>query len=321
MPVNSKNCIADSILNRIVEEAGIQSQGPFIVSDKGYSSNCFFTKTPEGDICIRVYFKGFEVDQVKMEVMSLIYFSEKYIPVPKIIKLRNGSYFFNDDDLIAFCYYCIPGRTISQRELTPEISQQAGEMLSKMLTYSLGYSEATIPRNDYEEVHKLFRNQSSRLASLLNVKTVLAFDDFFKRANHACYFSNLDEGLVHGDFYYDNVIFNNGVISGVIDFGDAYIGHPFTDIVIGSMEFSTTADQFIDKACMLSFLLPFKNYLRQQGIKAEFFYDTIILNCIMFSILTIGTDNENDYVLRFHNFIEEKQKNTIIDIINNVLEV
>ncbi len=47
---------------------------------------------------------------------------------------------------------------------------------------------------------------------------------------HRDYLDSVRKTLVHGDFSFDSIFADNGVFSGVIDFGDAFFGDPLLDV-------------------------------------------------------------------------------------------
>ncbi len=68
---------------------------------------------------------------------------------------------------------------------------------------------------------------SDKITKLLTSREVKLLSDYWKENKERI---SLDNGfLVHGDFCMDHIWVNNGKYSGLIDFGDAFIGDPLMD--------------------------------------------------------------------------------------------
>jgi Ser/Thr protein kinase RdoA (MazF antagonist) len=90
------------------------------------------------------------------------------------------------------------------------------------------------------------------------------------------------KGLVHGDFFFENVLSSHGMLAGVIDFGDVYYGSLVMDIAIGSMEFAMKEGEVWDFDLHEQFLAANKGWLVAHNISFDLFHDVLLANCARF---------------------------------------
>lgn len=294
----------------IVAQLPINS--PYIIEpvNEGYSSTCFFIKTKEKLLCLRLYNLD-DFPCLLQEVDALEFCSAKGLPVPRLLQWESGSVIYKFKNVLAICYICIEGRSVKQNELNPFIAAQAGKLLGNFLKCATSYNRDTTARDEVTFVHQCYEAQYEKVQACLDRPLIHKINDILGERRFDQNLQCLTKGLVHGDFYYGNVIIKDHHLCGIIDFGDSYLGAPFFDIVTGAMEFSCNNKQQIDFDCLQAFIMPLRDFLLKEHITAPVFYHAMLLMCLKFLLLTLGQHNENDYTKRMENLISGAVKGKI----------
>lgn len=309
----------EHVLDTIIKSSNLIRIGQYETFLKGYSSECYVFNTKNGRVCIRIYPKKYDFNQIKMEIHALNFAYKKGIAVPKLIPFLDGDYLYIGTDGFAILYYFLSGETISQKNITTEIAQKAGTLLLEFVKISNNYKSHHDPLIDFDYIKSIYKLKKEELIKFIPQEYINKIELYIFNNKVLNKFNHLTNGIVHGDFYYDNIVVDDKNKYHLIDFGDAYFGKPFMDIVVGAMEFSTLENQKIDIHCFESFLCQFKEYLLKENITSLFFYNVTVLACIKFLILNLHLNNENDYFLRFRNFISVSQRDNILLTVNKII--
>ena len=262
----------------------------FIVSGEGFRA------------LLRVYPENRNVDEIHFEMETLKALVGSECRVPEVLNggqigLVKGRPFI----LLEF----LDGKTLSDDDLSLGLAGEAGEML--------GHFHAAL--RGFVPTHHKGRHDISYIVDLL-IETqesvggegaeVLA--EYAERVWQAT--GDADEwgepdGVVHADYYVENLIRLNGGTLALIDFDDSYYGSTFFDVAIGAMEFSARDDQSLDKARLDAFINRYKAVDSHLLHPFERLKDAMMVNCLRFLCYTApltldeGDDlRQNPYVQR-----------------------
>jgi aminoglycoside phosphotransferase (APT) family kinase protein len=186
-----------------------------------------------------------------------------------------------------------PGNNVGEETL-----RHAAEPLGRFLRSLHVAAPADAPENEFRGV-PLQRHELSFLSRLNEVGEDVDSEevlDVWQRAIAVPPWSGPDV-WIHGDLHPANTVFDNGVLAGIIDFGDLCAGDPATDLAgalmslpFGSVEEFLDAYGSIDRATirrMLGWAVHFGLMFLLLGIKSEPSYrplgDRAIDNALKFS--------------------------------------
>ncbi|MFT2112067.1 phosphotransferase [Marinomonas sp. 2405UD68-3] len=269
------------------------------ISDIGRVSSNYLLETDQGKTCLRFYPKDYELAQIKREIDALRFFASQGLPVPLLIE-KNASplpSFF--EGYPYFIYWCLPGTSLEQEHLSKKWAYEAGKLLSSLLQVSHLYASPDAAVNDYQLIEDAFREKRDVLKKALSKSVFSEMEEHLQHKKYEDVLRNSPKGLVHGDYFFENVLVEGDQMIGVIDFGDVYYGHPLTDCIIGAMEFSVLSDESVEMEYLKVFLTPLKRHL--DAIEPEMFQHFLLLNCIRFLSYTIEDSeihSSNSYLKR-----------------------
>lgn len=241
---------------------GLTGVGETIAPNEGLIAHNFIVPTAErADVLFRCYPKissktalGYGTEQAKFELRTLVFLAEKGVPTPK------------------------------QSDLSPSVVKDTGELLARIIQVSAEYTlQEDEPNGDIEYIKTILNNFLSRRPDMTGEK---AFGDLFNKLNDPALndvLSKTPKGLVHGDFFYENVLWKDAVLVSVVDFGDAYYGHVIMDIAIGSMEFAMKEGEAWDLSLHELFLVANKDWLAANEISFDLFHNVLLANCARFT--------------------------------------
>lgn len=323
-----------SLVESILSELDRKLIGDLEIPKEGRIASNVIVPTNQGKYVIRLYPKGcqntkLETGNVDFEVDALCYLAANNISVPSPIVFKNrGKAIFEINGSKVFVYPVIPGRCIQQSELSVEIATRSAHLLSSMIRVSEGFipKVKSVPEGDVSYILKIAEILVTRFPELEKSKD-------FKEIVTAVHDSNVEnrlmatpKGIVHGDFFFENIIIDEDKPFSIIDFGDAYYGAVLMDIVISSMEFSVLSDGSWDLAMFQASLEPHREWLQKNKIDFSLFYDLLIANCLRFSVYTLPNTlkqheqvSENPYVSRFNSLKNEALKAKLQEVFNKTV--
>ena len=318
----------------VMPKMGLTPKGEAIAPNEGRIAHNLIIPTEErGEVLFRCYPSesskaalGYGTKQAKFELRTLSFLAQKGAPVPKPIKLANDdAYAVEEQDWFIFAYPIEQGITLEQDDLSRTVAEEAGNLLSEIMETSVTYlPQGDEPNGDIDYIERILNNFINRRPDMADEPV---FGQMFNHLSSPSLREELEKtpkGLVHGDFFFENVLSRDGRLVGVIDFGDAYHGYLLMDVVIGSMEFAMKAGEEWDHDLHEAFLRANKDWLKENNVSFGLFHDVLLANCVRFtahlSNLTQdeldenGTPEalinpaENPYVQRFHLFQEPDMK-------------
>jgi homoserine kinase type II len=189
----------------------------------GLNNDTFFVAAREGDFVLRVYRNTADASRVRDEHELLARLSLQELPfaVPAPVRTREGDTLAvletSEGPRLATLFHRIPGGTAS---MTARDARLAGRALAQL--------DAALARLDLpvrapaslRDVHPLVPDPLAALDDLDLGAHRARIVDLFERlgATHEALVTSLPRQIVHGDFAFINVLINDGVVTGMLDF-------------------------------------------------------------------------------------------------------
>lgn len=313
--VVSENSLA-SIVKEVMKELGLQNYGDYKIPESGrIASNTIVSTAEKGNVMVRFYPKGcqdskLETGNVDFEVEALSHYAAHKLPVPTPFLFKNSSPLFKTTDgLKVFAYCLLDGTPIEHSELSLEKAKKASRLLESMLKAALLFKPGeNRPSGDIEYICSIADKFLERNSSSSLCKDIREMKSGVEGLNIVPRLSKTPTGIVHADFFFENVIIDSEGVYKTIDFGDAYYGHVVQDIVIGAMEFCVLEDDSWNTEFFTAFLQIHADRLKEWKVDFSLFYDLLIANCLRFAVYTCAQDlekdentNSNPYIERYKN--------------------
>ncbi len=222
---------------------------------KGQHNQTFKVVTDKSVFTLRLY-KYKKLPDIKFEIALLNLL--RGLPVPKLVK-RNKRYYTQIDGKYAILYTFIPG-THLQTYTTKQL-KEVGGFLAKFHTRG----EKFIWRKPRYKFYNLPDSKIKRFAALAkraHVPFLKILPSIICELRENRLHPELPQGPIHVDVKPENVLFDNGKLSGVLDFDNSYIGPYLLDLAKAMVWFGTRKKKFhLRDAAMV-----YKGYVRKRKL-------------------------------------------------------
>lgn len=153
------------------------------------------------------------------------------IPVPEIIKAKDGEQIHTLCGRPACLYGFLEGEVGHGGMVTPEICGEAGALLAHMHIATARMHEIHPDPYGPDKWREWIRDLSAEIEKTEAGLLKTCIDTFNELQNYPA--AGLTSGPIHGDYFPDNVFFKDGEAVGVIDFHFACTGWFLYDLAIG----------------------------------------------------------------------------------------
>lgn len=314
------------IINFFIEKINIKKVGEITKPNIGKIAINIIQNTEKGNIMIRGYpicSNKLETGSLDFEIKALLFFEKNGINVPNLIKNNGNVLKIEINNFIFIAYFMIEGFSLNQISLNSVVAGRIGAFLYNYLKISIKYQpeQDESPINSFEYIIQIANILEERLVELkLSEIWTNMKNNVIKNKDLV---NNTPVGIVHGDFFYENLIQSkDNEIIGIIDFGDAYYGRIIHDIVIATMEGSVYLNGEWDMNCIFSILNYVKDFILDYNITFEQFYNTLKADCFRFSIYTICSNTENyknnEYIKRYEYISKDEFKDELSKVYKSI---
>lgn len=230
-------CLSDFPIGEITELKGIAA---------GITNTNYFVITANERYVLTI-FEASRFEDLPYFVALMTHLAEHDIPCPAPIADKNGKALQVIKDKPALLVTCLKGHDVK----TPDAVQcaQVGRVLAKMHLAGESFNLSSNNQRDDE-----WRNKTAELVmdKLLPedqalLKKALAFQDQLD-------LSDLPKGVIHGDLFRDNVLFDGAVLGGFIDFYYACHDVLAYDVAIAVNDWCLTTDGEFDEPRLNAFM-------------------------------------------------------------------
>ncbi|OMH27994.1 homoserine kinase [Motiliproteus sp. MSK22-1] len=230
-----KTLLAEFNLGELVSyqgiEGGIENTNYFVTTRQSNSEKQF----------VLTLFEELSEDEMPFFVELTGFLANKGIPVPAPLKDQNGIALKNLSQRPALLLPRFPGSQVTQ--LTPHHCSQIGDALARM--HQVG-RDFYLNRQAHRGVF-WWRRESKNIASYLSTEDaellrqeVELFDELREQP------WDLPSGIIHGDLFHDNALFENNQLQGIIDLYNASTGYLLYDLAIVVNDWCVQADGSMD---------------------------------------------------------------------------
>ncbi len=216
---------SDVELQELLNNYNIGNLIDFSGIDEGITNSNFFLNTESGSYVLTI----FEEPNLNLDftINLMNYLSNTGIPCPIPIFTKDKKLLSNIKEKQCTIVTRLKGKTVSNNETNIEMCKQVGNVLGEIHNNSKGY------KNTYEGVrnNQWFTETSKKIRESISdddneiiqecLKNLLNFKN-----------KNIPKGVIHGDLFRDNVMFEKNKLSGVIDFNYACTGNLIYDLAI-----------------------------------------------------------------------------------------
>ena len=217
--------LKDFNIGKLVSFTGIAS---------GVENTNYFVTTTQKTFVLTIFEKRVDEKDLPFFLNLMNHLSDKKISCPQVIKNTSGETLHTIADKPSIIISFLKGGDI--KTVTADACRQIGEITARMHMAVVDFTEMrknTLGLDGWKDLYNSTKSKmSDELASI--VSTELAHQDTHKK-------DTLPKGIIHADLFTDNVFFENGELTGVIDFYFAS-----TDSFAYDLAINITAWCFVD---------------------------------------------------------------------------
>lgn len=255
--------------------------------------------------------------QLSDEQAILLYLNQRGYPFSlKPFALRSGELVYNYGSYFGVIYPFVPGIPPGPSDYT---CREVGAALATL--HSLKHDQKLLENlRPHESVGfgaQEILNYSRNAKCPSDYKE--AFDYFFPDQLQAFLAAPFEKGIIHGDLYYDNTLFNNNQLSAVLDFEQAGRGEYLLDLGI-SLSGTCLEKGRIITPLVNSYLEGYEAIRPLSALELKFLDQAIILGLMSISLWRIKRfkernlnplmeDSYRDLIVRAMNYYQMKQQN------------
>jgi Ser/Thr protein kinase RdoA (MazF antagonist) len=289
----------------IAEQYGLGKVKSVKLIKGGNISHNFIFRTEKGEFIVRAL--GYKLErhwerQKELEFKVLEFLIDKKFPyqVPNFLKNKKGEYISTVNGKLVETYPRIKGRIVVKMR-----KEHIIDMANALAAYHKAISKFEVPkdfkklddygwiRKELEEMSKVKQKNSLDRLMLKHVEFFLGLLDKNKK---------FDKGLIvgHHDFHKWNILFNDGKLTGILDFENLEYGPKIDDL-------------FFDPRSLENSFLFIKEYMKHNKLsKAElknFVPQKILGNCYSFWWAYKGKmKNENKRMMHLRHIVKKIKK-------------
>ncbi len=211
--------LADYDLGELRDHSGIAA---------GIENSNFFVDTERGRFVLTI-FERMEGDELPWFMDLMCHLSTRGLPCPAVQKRHDGTLLFRHGDKWGCIVSCLDGRVHENLSL-PQL-EQAGATLARLHQAGADYRSPRPCPTGAEWLKQTAETVRAPLKARYGADAAALLDDELRRQQAARY-DALPQGIIHGDYFCDNILFAGDRLTGVIDF---YYAHnaPFAmDVAI-----------------------------------------------------------------------------------------
>ncbi len=282
MGVYSNITIED--VNDILKHYQVDQAVEFSATTQGISNSNFKVKLKSGSFLLLKISNDKTIKQLENEQQILLTL-KKYnfsFAIPPLETIM-GKPIYTHGDYYGVVFHFVPG-------LPPIVSQSS----IKQLGMSLGLLHSIdIHKDDLQSIrqHEVVGHNGLSIAEFClsnkcpdDFKEV--YNNLFPKGLEDLPYDFLPAGIIHGDLYYDNSLFNEGKIITLIDFEQAGVGRFILDVGIAISGSCLDGDK-VDEGLMKAFLEGYLERRKMTHLESEYLYTAIIIGFLSIALWRI----------------------------------
>lgn len=200
-------------------------------------------ETSAGPRFLRVN-EGKTEDDVAREAAIVAFVAARGVPTPPPALTSAGAPFVRWRGEFVSLFPWSPGRTLTRADVTPDHARQAGAALGKLHRAGASFPDHRPGRYEPDEIARRLAQVETVAAADIDLTAALATlrPELVALASER----RLDVplGLIHGDLFIDNVLFDGPLLASLLDFEQASWGRLAYDVAVTLLAFAFGRDDF-----------------------------------------------------------------------------
>lgn len=198
--------------------------------------------TAQGPRFLRIN-EGKTLEDVAREAAIVAFVSERGVPTPPPALSTQGEPFARWTDQLASLFPWCAGRTLSRPELTAAHAAQAGAALAKLHGAGASFPDHRAGRYEPDEIaRRLTRIEHAAGDPAVAEAVAILGPELSTLADERR--SDVPVGLIHGDLFVDNVLYDGAELAALLDFEQASWGRWVYDLAVTLLAFTFGRDDF-----------------------------------------------------------------------------
>jgi homoserine kinase type II len=189
--------------------------------------------------------EGKSEDDVAREAEIVLHVAARGVPTPAPATARDGRPFARWAGEIVSLFPWLPGRTLARAEVRPEQARAVGAALGALHRAGDDLADRRPGRYEPDEIdRRLALIAAAGRPELAAAVAALGPQLAALRALRSTARAPLPGGLIHGDLFIDNVLFDDGRLVALLDFEQASWGRLAYDLAVTVLAFGFGRDDF-----------------------------------------------------------------------------
>ena len=195
----------------------------------GIENSNFFIDTGLGKRYVLTIFERLDADELPYFMHLMKHLASNGLACPDVMQRKDDSLLFDIHGKQGCIVSCLTGRTLD--ELNEAQLRSSGQAMAQL---HMAGSDFTMHRNNPTGSAWLVEHIDAVLDKTIELYGDEAGDLLSSELDFqsSCTFSSLPKGLIHGDLFVDNILFEGNQVSGIIDFYYAHDDAFAMDIAI-----------------------------------------------------------------------------------------
>ncbi|OIO69791.1 MAG: homoserine kinase [Zetaproteobacteria bacterium CG12_big_fil_rev_8_21_14_0_65_55_1124] len=218
----------DADVAAILSGYGLGSLQSFEGIAAGIENSNFFVNTDQGRYVLTI-FERMDADELPYFMHLMHHLSAHGFSCPDVMRRNNGEYLFDVTGKKGAIVSRLSGRTLDA--LSSKQLQQAGRALAALHLAGASFDERRENSTGFAWLKELAGKMEGDVARVYGADAAhLLHDEISWQAGQDD--SALPRGVIHGDLFCDNILFDGDALSGVIDFYYAHDAAYAMDVAI-----------------------------------------------------------------------------------------
>ncbi len=229
--------------------------------DAGVENTTYFVSLGRCETVLQIFEEqGF--DEIPFFIELNRQLSDDHVPVARPLANRDGERLFTLKGKPAALFSRLKGTTLV--DVTRDACRQIGEALGKMHHHTQDYSHLSRENHRWSP---WWRSNHARVEPFVEeeFKALLA-DQIDRSESFVRQSTTLPNGIIHGDLFIDNALFDGSELTGIIDFYNACNGAFVFDLAVAVNDWCSDASGGLDERRTRAFI---SGYQTQRPLTAE----------------------------------------------------
>lgn len=200
-------------------------------------------ETADGVRFLRIN-EGKSQEDVEREAAIVQHVAARGVPTPTPLLTPAGKPFAAWQGQLVSLFPWLPGRTLHRSVLAADHARQAGRALAQLHLAGSDYPDHRPGRYEPDEIDRRLVRVAAAAAGDPALAAAVATLEPELRRLHAERRADLPPGLIHGDLFIDNVLYDGEALVALLDFEQASWGRLAYDLAVTTLAFGFGSDDF-----------------------------------------------------------------------------